>query len=53
MFHKIIAGAAWTLLAFIIYATLAPIHNRPTLSIAAGFEHFAAFGVFGGCLCLA
>jgi hypothetical protein len=32
---------------------LAPIHNRPTWSIAADFEHFAAFVVLGGCLCLA
>jgi glycopeptide antibiotics resistance protein len=47
MFHKLITIAAWALLAFIAYATISPIHDRPTLLASSSFEHFAAFAVIG------
>jgi peptidoglycan/LPS O-acetylase OafA/YrhL len=46
--------AAWALLAFIAYATLSAIQNRPTLPTSAiSFEHFAPFVVLGLLFCLA
>ena len=53
MFHKLIAVAAWTILAFIAYATISPIQDRPTLTTSTSFEHIAAFAVLGGLFCLA
>jgi VanZ family protein len=53
MFQKLVAIAAWTLLAFIAYATLSPILARPTLLIPVSIEHFAAFAALGGLFCLA
>jgi hypothetical protein len=51
MFHKLIAIAAWALLAFIAYATISPI--RPTLPTSSSFERLAAFAVLGALFCLA
>jgi VanZ family protein len=53
IFNKLIVVAAWALLAFIAYATISPIHDRPTLPTSSGFEHFAAFGVLGVLFALA
>ena len=53
MLHKVTTVAAWTLLAFIVYATLSPIQNRPTLPISSNFEHLAAFAVLGALFCVA
>jgi VanZ family protein len=53
MFHKLITGAAWTVLAFIVYATISPIQHRPTLPTAPRFEHLVAFAVLGALFCLA
>jgi VanZ family protein len=53
MFQKLVAIAAWALLAFIAYATLSPIQARPTLLIPVSIEHFAAFAALGGLFCLA
>jgi VanZ family protein len=53
MFHKLITVAAWVLLAFIAYATISPIQDRPTLPMPSGFEHLAAFAVLGALFCLA
>jgi VanZ family protein len=53
MIHKITAVAAWGILAFIVYATLSPIRDRPTLSSSASLEHVAAFAVVGILFCLA
>jgi hypothetical protein len=53
MSHKIVALAAWVLLAFIAYATISPLQDRPTLSTSSSFEHLAAFAVLGGLFCLA
>jgi VanZ like family len=53
MFHKFITVVAWALLAFITFATLSPIQNRPTLPTSSNFEHLAAFAVLGVLFCLA
>jgi VanZ family protein len=53
MFHKFIGLAAWGLLAFIVYATISPIQDRPTLPTSTSFEHLAAFAVLGALFCLA
>jgi VanZ family protein len=53
MFHKFITLAAWGLLAFIAYATILPIQDRPTLPTSSSFEHFAAFAVLGSLFCAA
>jgi hypothetical protein len=45
MIHKLIAIAAWTLLAFIAYATISPIQATPTLFASPSFERLAAFTV--------
>lgn len=53
MIHKLIVFTAWSALLFIVYATLSPIRDRPTLSDSATLEHVAAFAVLGILLCLA
>ena len=53
MFHKLISVAAWSLLAFIAYATISPIQVRPTLPAPTSFEHLTAFAVLGLLFCLA
>jgi VanZ family protein len=52
MLRKLIAFAAWMLLAFIAYATLSPIQARPTVT-TPNIEHVAAFAVMGVLFCLA
>ena len=53
MFHKVTAVAAWAFLAFIVYATISPLQDRPTLFSSADLEHIGAFAVLGGLFCLA
>ncbi len=53
MFNKLIIVVAWALLAFIVFATLSPIQNRPTLPTSSNLEHLAAFSVLGVLFCLA
>jgi hypothetical protein len=53
MFHKFMAVAAWSLLALIVFATISPIQDRPTLPISSSFEHLAAFAVLGALFYLA
>jgi VanZ family protein len=53
MLSKFITIAAWGLLAFIAYATISPIQNRPTWDTPIGFEHLAAFAVLGALFTLA
>ena len=53
MLHKLIGFAAWGLLAFIAYATISPIQDRPTLPTSTSFEHVAAFAVLGALFILA
>ena len=47
MLHKLTGLAAWGLLAFIAYATISPIQDRPTLAVSTSFEHLAAFAALG------
>ena len=53
MFQKLVTVAAWMLLAFIVYATMSPIQDRPTVQTSTSFEHLAAFAVLGALFCLA
>jgi VanZ family protein len=53
MIQKLTGIAAWLLLCFIVYATLSPIKDRPTLSTSPGFEHVVAFAALGLLFCLA
>jgi VanZ family protein len=53
MLHKLIGLAAWGLLAFIAYATISPIQDRPTLPASTSFEHLAAFAILGALFSLA
>ena len=53
MFDKLSAVAAWALLAFLAFATLSPIQDRPTLATSSHLEHLAAFAVLGVLFCLA
>jgi VanZ family protein len=48
MFDKLTTIAAWTVLAFITFATVAPIQDRPDI-----IEHLAAFVVLGVLFCIA
>ena len=52
MFHKFVRLAAWGLLTFIVYATISPGQDRPTLLTSTSFEHLAAFAVLGALFCL-
>jgi hypothetical protein len=45
--------AAWAGACFVVYATLSPLRDRPTLPILSNLEHLAAFAVFGALFCLA
>jgi VanZ family protein len=56
MFETFTTVAAWTCLAFIVYATLAPIELRPALPNAINIgpiEHIGAFALFGVLFCAA
>jgi VanZ family protein len=44
---------AWSLLAFIAYATVAPIQDRPSSPTSTNIEHIAAFVVLGSAFCVA
>jgi hypothetical protein len=52
MIQKISTIVGWLALAFIAYATLSPIDDRPMIA-NIGLEHFAAFGLVGLALGLA
>jgi hypothetical protein len=51
--HKLMAASAWTLLAFIAYATISSIQSRPALFPSPDFERIAAFAALGSLFCLA
>ena len=56
MFQKLLIVAAWTVLAFIAYASISPIQDRPTLPTSFGFDgfdHLAAFALLGALFHLA
>lgn len=52
MFNKFMTVVAWAFLAFIAFATLSPIQDRPTVPISSNFEHVGAFAVLGALFCL-
>ena len=47
MIQRVSIIAGWLALAFIAFATLSPIDDRPVLVTAPHFEHFAAFAFVG------
>jgi hypothetical protein len=47
MFRKLFIVAAWAVLALIVFATVSPIHQRPTPLTTSSVEHLAAFLVLG------
>ncbi len=51
MSQKLVTVAAWTLLAFIAYATISPI--RPSLFTSPSLERLAAFAFLAALFCLA
>lgn len=55
MFRTVIATAAWLSLAFIAYATISPLNERPELDwqLFSHFDHYLAFAVAGGLFGLA
>jgi VanZ family protein len=52
MIQKVSIAAGWLALAFIVYATLSPIQDRPVVA-GPQFEHFAAFALTGLAFALA
>ena len=46
MVQRVSTIAGWLVFAFIVFATLSPIDDRPVVA-AAQLEHFAAFAVLG------
>ncbi|MCK1541606.1 VanZ family protein [Bradyrhizobium sp. 179] len=52
MLQRLSAAVAWAALAFITYASLSPIRDRPQLSNVADLEHLAAFALLGFAFCL-
>jgi VanZ family protein len=52
MLQKIVTAAAWLALGFIVFATLSPIQDRPTLSSSASLERVSAFAALGLLFCL-
>jgi VanZ family protein len=52
MIQKVSIAAGWLALAFIVYATLSPIQDRPVVA-GPQFEHFAAFALMGFAFALA
>ena len=46
MVQRVLIIAGWLGLAFIVYATLSPIEDRPVIA-SPQLEHFAAFAVVG------
>jgi VanZ family protein len=52
MIQRVSIVAGWLALAFIVYATLSPIDDRPVVA-SAHLEHFIAFGLVGLAFALA
>ena len=55
MFRTVTATAAWTSLAFIAYATLSPLNERPEFdtNLFSHLDHYLAFAVAGSLFGLA
>jgi VanZ family protein len=49
MFRTLTTVAAWLSLAFIAYATLSPLNERPEIGgLFSHFDHYLAYAVTGG-----
>jgi hypothetical protein len=54
MVRKLFSLAAWASVGFIVYATLVPVHLRPTIESAGpDFERFGAYVFASGLMALA
>jgi hypothetical protein len=54
MFRIVTVVAAWLSLAFIAYATLSPLNERPEISgLFSHFDHYFGYAVTGGLFALA
>src|SRR5215472_795227 len=55
MFRTVTVTAAWTSLAYIVYATLSPLSERPEFDthLFSHLDHYLAFAVAGGLFGLA
>jgi hypothetical protein len=47
MLHKLLAIAAWTALALIVFLTLSPLDMRPVVTADPNIERFVAFALAG------
>jgi len=47
MLHKLLAAAAWTALAMIVFVTVSPLDMRPVVTANPNIERFAAFALVG------
>jgi VanZ family protein len=47
MLHKLLATAAWSALALIVFVTVSPIDLRPVATADPNIERFAAFALLG------
>jgi VanZ family protein len=45
-------AAGWLLIAFVVFATLSPIVDRPTTPAGANWERLVAFALIGACFAL-
>jgi hypothetical protein len=53
MFQKLIIIVAWTVLGFIVCASISPIQYRPATPLPFSIERLAAFAVLGSLFCVA
>jgi VanZ like family len=47
MLHKLLAAAAWTALALIVFLTVSPLDMRPVVTADPNIERFVAFALIG------
>jgi hypothetical protein len=45
--HRLLAAAAWTAFALIVFVTISPIEMRPVVASDPNIERFAAFALLG------
>src|SRR5260370_12605075 len=47
MLHRLLATAAWTAFALIVFSTISPLSMRPVATADPNIERFAAFALVG------
>jgi hypothetical protein len=47
MLHRLLATAAWTAFALIVFSTISPLSMRPVATADPNIERFAAFALLG------